>query len=69
MIAPAYRGRRGHPVGFSSSWGSQLLQLRGDWGARGLINAHPERVVIRTTDDPGVVKDIDQLHDLGQPSA
>ena len=59
IIAPAYRGGRGHPVGFASAWGDHLQRLSGDEGARGLITAHPERLVLQATNDRGVVMDLD----------
>ncbi|MGD2113004.1 MAG: nucleotidyltransferase family protein, partial [Gammaproteobacteria bacterium] len=40
IVAPAYQGRRGHPVGFSARHGEALIQLRGDAGARGIVDAH-----------------------------
>ena len=64
MIAPDYRGVRGHPVGFAACWGQQLQQLDGDEGARGLLSAHPEQLLIQATEDPGVVQDIDHPRDL-----
>lgn len=59
MVAPVYRGRRGHPVGFASCWGKRLKALSGDKGARNLITEHNDELVLLNTNDPGVVKDID----------
>lgn len=59
-----YRGQRGHPVGFGAPLRAQLLQLRGDTGARDLIARHPGRVVRIPVDDPGIVQDIDTPDDL-----
>jgi molybdenum cofactor cytidylyltransferase len=67
MIAPSYRGTRGHPVGFSARWETQLRQLAGDTGARGLIVAHPEALSIEITDDAGTVMDVDHPQDLDRP--
>jgi molybdenum cofactor cytidylyltransferase len=69
IIAPVYRGRRGHPVGFAASWEERLQQMDGDEGARSLISANSQHLVIQTTDDAGVVTDIDYPHDLGQAGA
>ena len=69
IIAPAYRGRRGHPVGFAASWEERLQQMDGDEGARSLISANLQHLVIQTTDDAGVVTDIDYPHDLYRPGA
>ncbi len=57
-----YRGRRGHPVGFSAELYSELVMLQGDDGARRVMlryPAHGEEV-----DDPGVLVDIDTVADL-----
>lgn len=59
MVAPVYRGRRGHPVGFASCWGKKLKSLRGDKGARDLLTEYHEEIFLLKTSDPGVVEDID----------
>ena len=40
VVAPVYRGRRGHPVGFAARHASALMQLQGDAGARGVVDAN-----------------------------
>ena len=57
-----YKGRRGHPVGFSSELYSELTQLSGDEGARRLIARYPAHGL--EVDDPGVLVDVDTLADL-----
>ena len=64
MVAPVYRGQRGHPVGFSSRWQQQLLALSGDKGARDLIADYSDELELLTTDDAGVLKDVDYPRDL-----
>lgn len=64
MIAPVYRGRRGHPVGFSARWGEKLKALGGDEGARRLIAEFKNELVLQDTDDSGVLVDIDYPDDL-----
>ena len=56
--------RWGHPIGWGRSYFSELESLRGDRGARGLLQAHRDRVVGVAVDDPGVVLDIDTPEDL-----
>jgi len=34
IAAPAFNGRRGHPVGFARRFKDELIELRGDEGAR-----------------------------------
>lgn len=64
IVAAAYRGRRGHPVAFSRTLGSELVALEGDIGASGLLDAHGVQLV--ECDDPGVVRDIDTRDDLSR---
>ena len=64
IVVPEYRGRRGHPVGFAKQWGEQLTALSGDEGARRIVTAFPEAVMHCEVDDPGIVRDVDQVTDL-----
>lgn len=57
-----YRGRRGHPVGFSPELYSELVLLSGDEGARRLLARYPARGV--EVDDAGVLVDVDTEEDL-----
>lgn len=57
-----YRGRRGHPVGFSAELFSELAGLQGDEGARRLLARYPAQAV--EVDDPGVLIDVDTVEDL-----
>lgn len=59
MVAPVYRGDRGHPVGFASCWRNRLTILRGDKGAKDLIAEYYDELVLLDTNDSGVVEDID----------
>ena len=64
MVAPVYAGRRGHPVGLSSTWLQPLLSLCGDVGARDLIAGHADELELLDLGDAGVLKDIDHPQDL-----
>jgi molybdenum cofactor cytidylyltransferase len=64
IAAPAYRGERGHPVGFARRFLDDLTALRGDAGAREIMKAHPDWVTRYEVDDPGVLRDIDEPSDL-----
>ena len=57
-----YQGRRGHPVAFGAELFSELVQLRGDEGARRLMARYPSQGI--ELDDPGVLMDVDTLDDL-----
>jgi molybdenum cofactor cytidylyltransferase len=64
IAAPAYRGERGHPVGFGAALRDELLALDGDRGARAVIEQHRDAVRLVECDDPGVLYDIDRKDDL-----
>ena len=57
-----YKGRRGHPVGFSAGLFSELIALAGDEGARRLIARYPGFGV--NVDDAGTTIDVDTQADL-----
>jgi len=64
IVMPSYQGQRGHPVGFSSKFRSELESLRGDEGARSIVRKHAQQVSTFECDDPGILADIDTLADL-----
>jgi len=63
IVVPAYRGERGHPVGFGSRYRAELLGLEGDEGARSVVKRHAHDVEIIDCEDPGIVRDIDMPGD------
>jgi molybdenum cofactor cytidylyltransferase len=69
IVAPAYAGQRGHPVGFAEQWGGPLSNLSGDEGAKSLLTTHSNELEIIPIDDPGVVLDVDKPSDLANISA
>ena len=64
IIAPIWQGQRGHPVGFSAIFGSELAQLQGDTGAKSLIQANIHHLKLIDCNDPGILQDIDYPADL-----
>ena len=61
---PIHHGERGHPVGFAASLREDLLALRGDAGARGVLQRYAAEVVTVEVDDPGILQDVDTHDDL-----
>lgn len=59
IVAPVYRGRRGHPVGFAARLAPELLALHCDSGARGIIAAYRDTLELFETQHGGVIVDID----------
>ncbi|SAK78363.1 MobA-like protein [Caballeronia hypogeia] len=62
LVAPFYRGKRGHPVGFGLAHREVLTTLDGDAGARALFSTHTAFAV--EVDDPNVLRDVDLPSDL-----
>ncbi|WP_051071792.1 NTP transferase domain-containing protein [Azoarcus sp. KH32C] len=64
IVAPVCDGRRGHPVGFGSAWGTRLATLTGDAGARELLRDSSIRLI--ATEERGVLRDVDTPADLAR---
>lgn len=64
IVAPVYRGERGHPVGLSARFRPQLEALRGDAGARSVLKENAGLIKLIEVDDPGTCSDIDTPDDL-----
>jgi molybdenum cofactor cytidylyltransferase len=62
QVIPIFNGQRGHPVGFSAKYASELSNLQGNRGAAQVINAQAAIELI--VSDVGCVMDIDTLQDL-----
>jgi len=62
VVYAQFKGRRGHPVGFSAELYSELVALEGDEGARRLVARYPALGL--EVDDRGVLVDVDTLADL-----
>jgi len=63
LIAPFYRGQRGHPVLFARSLFPELLAVEGDRGGREVIARHQNEMARLEVDDPAVLLDIDTPQD------
>ncbi|MDR5856837.1 nucleotidyltransferase family protein [Caballeronia sp. LZ062] len=64
LVAPSYRGQRGHPAGFGMAHRATLAALDGDAGARAIFSTAAPLLV--EVDDPNVLRDVDQPGDLQQ---
>ncbi len=65
-VVPVHGRRRGNPAGFSRACFPALMALRGDCGARGLL----DRLGVRElpVDDPGILLDLDRPEDFDRIS-
>ena len=64
IVAPTYRSERGHPVGFARRHYAALAALRGDAGARAVVERERACLTLIDVADAGVVRDIDLPGDL-----
>jgi len=55
IVLPTYKGKRGHPVIFSSQLFSELLAAPAELGARSVVWAHSADVLEVPTDEEGVI--------------
>ena len=65
VVAPTFRGVRGHPVLFARSVFPELAALTGDRGARAVADRVPERLAVVDFDLPKPV-DVDTPDDLAR---
>lgn len=63
IVAPSFRGERGHPVVFGRNHFTALRSLTGDRGAGPLLRGPSLHLI--ETDDPGVLRDVDRPEELG----
>jgi len=66
IVVPRYHGRRGHPVIFSRSLFSELLNAALDQGAKTVVHAHQKDTLEIDTEDEGVTIDIDTPEEYRQ---
>lgn len=64
IIIPIFNGIHGHPVIFKKELFRELKMLKGDEGARVLINKRIRDCYFMEVDDEGVIIDIDTPEDL-----
>ena len=65
VVAPLFRGVRGHPVLFDRTVFPELLALSGDRGARAVADRDPSRLALVALDLPKPV-DVDTAADLAR---
>jgi molybdenum cofactor cytidylyltransferase len=65
IVAPTYRGERGHPVLFDRAVFGELLSIEGDRGARELIERDASGVRLVAV-DAGMPPDVDTAADLSK---
>lgn len=66
IVVPRYKGRRGHPVLFSSGLFAELLNTPLEQGAKAVVHAHRDETLEIETDYEGVIIDIDTPEEYRQ---
>lgn len=59
VLVPVHQGRRGNPVLWPRRYFAEMAALRGDTGARGLLERHAQEVRSLPFDSPAILFDID----------
>lgn len=67
LVRPRFQGQPGQPVGFGAAHRTALTTLRGDAGARSLLETRADAIDWLTVSDPGVLRDVDRPEDLTPP--
>lgn len=68
IAVPVYKGRRGHPALFCSSYRDQLASLTGDEGGRSILARNAGAIIPAETSNSGVLVDFDSPQDFGNLS-
>ena len=69
ILQPTHLEQPGHPVGFRQRLFPALADLRGDEGARRVVQQHQQRLLRLEVFDPGVLQDVDTPAALLAPGA
>ena len=63
IVVPVYHGRRGNPVLFDRSLFPEIMKIRGDVGAKSVVERNKDVVLEVTVTDEGVLVDLDTPQD------
>ena len=63
IVVPTYRGKHGHPVIFAAKYRPELSTLKGDTGAKKIVEAHPEDALEIEVSSESILLDINTEND------
>jgi len=63
ILVPLYRGKRGHPILFSTIYHDEILAQYDNIGLRGLLHAHNDDIFEMNVSSSGVLSDMDYPED------
>lgn len=64
IVRPAFRGKAGHPVGFTANYLDELKTLSGDAGAKEVLQRHRDKLIVLELADEAIVRDVDTPQQL-----
>src|SRR5205085_10082746 len=59
MLVPTFEGRRGHPLLIDARYREEIATLDPDVGLRGLLQRHPDDLLLSPVSIEAVVRDLD----------
>ena len=59
VIVPMFKGQKGNPVLFPKSFEKKLSSIKGDYGAKKILQINKREVLNFEINDPGIIKDLD----------
>lgn len=68
IVVPFFEHKRGNPVMIGRDFFLQLAELKGDSGARQLMQRHPQCIERLDVQDEGILRDMDTPAELSQVS-
>ena len=61
IIVPTYKGQQGNPVLFDKSMKEKVLDIRGDVGAKKILELNKDKILNIETNDQGITKNFNKL--------
>ena len=59
IIIPTYDGKKGNPILFSKQMKEEILKIKGDLGAKEIINSYPEKILEVAFKNDKILSDFD----------
>lgn len=59
IVIPTHQHKRGNPVLWARRFFAEILTLRGDVGARALLERHADEICLLPVGDPAILLDVD----------
>lgn len=67
IIIPCHKGKTGNPIGLSEHFKLNLEVLKGDVGARSIVEQYRDARILVNVEDAGIFHDVDHPNDMIDP--